>query len=323
MFDYQKITLEIISPLKEREREVVVRRFGLEGRQRETLESIGKSFGICRERVRQIQERALSKARKLAENYKNLYENFVSYFESQGGLKREDLFYKNFGENFSNEIDFLVSIKKERFFKLKENPDFFSYWTIDFSLTKKLKETIDFLLQKFKEINFPLPFSELENLTKIKPAQLNSFLEVSKRILKNQKGLYGLKEWPEINPKRVIDRVYFLFKDLGKPLHFSEAAQLLKNVNFATCHNELIKDPRFVLIGRGIYALREWGYFPGTVKEVILEILKKANRPLSKEEIIEEVLKQRKVKLSTILQNLASKDLFIKDEEGKYRIKEI
>ena len=51
----------------------------------------------------------------------------------------------------------------------------------------------------------------------------------------------------------------------GSPMHFREATEAIaktfgKKVNDATCHNELIKDSRFVLVGRGLYALTEWGY---------------------------------------------------------------
>ena len=85
-----------------------------------------------------------------------------------------------------------------------------------------------------------------------------------------------------------------------------------------TVHNELIKDPRFVLVGRGLYALKEWGYEEGQVKDVILKILKEARKPLPKEEILAGVLKQRMVKENTVLLNLNNKKYFLKTPEGKY-----
>jgi len=82
-----------------------------------------------------------------------------------------------------------------------------------------------------------------------------------------------------------------------------------------------IKDKRFVLVGRGLYALAEWGYEPGTVSEIIVQVMKKANCPLSKEEIIEKVLAKRLVKENTVLINLQNRKLFEKTGDGAYALK--
>jgi DNA-directed RNA polymerase delta subunit len=93
---------------------------------------------------------------------------------------------------------------------------------------------------------------------------------------------------------------------------------MIEGANLRSVHNELIRDRRFVLIGRGIYALREWGYFPGEVKDIIFKFLKEEG-PLTKEEILERIKKQRMVKENTVLINLAK--YFERDEKGRYRIK--
>ena len=95
-----------------------------------------------------------------------------------------------------------------------------------------------------------------------------------------------------------------------------------RKANIATVHNELIKDSRFVLVGRGLYALKEWGYEPGVVKEVIAKVLRAEDKPLTKEEVFQKVLKQRLIKENTILLNLQDKSCFFKDEAGRYTIKE-
>ena len=69
--------------------------------------------------------------------------------------------------------------------------------------------------------------------------------------------------------------------------------------------------------------MSEWGYYPGQVKDVILNILKEAKRPLAKNEVLKEVLRQRIVKENTILLNLNNKNHFLKNSKGKYTIKEI
>jgi len=314
----------LISDLKEREREVILRRFGIgKNRERETLEKIGKSFKITRERVRQIEKKAKSKILEKISALGSFYEKFVDYFKKCGGLKREDILLKELGEGkFENEIFFLLSIKKDFFFRFPQTTQFHSFWAIDKNITKELKSTIDFLVKKLEEKKKLFSLEELANLAKIETQKLKSFLEVSKIILTNKKNLFGLKNWPEIRQKTLKERAYVTLKEFQKPLHFKELAKMLGITKVESLHNELIKDSNFVLIGRGIYALREWGFIPGETKEVILEILKKEKKPLTKEEIVEKVLKQRVVKVNTILQCLRNREIFQKDSDGKYWIRE-
>jgi RNA polymerase nonessential primary-like sigma factor len=53
----------VLSTLEDRERDVVILRFGLDGHQPRTLEQIGKQFGLSRERVRQIERETMAKLR--------------------------------------------------------------------------------------------------------------------------------------------------------------------------------------------------------------------------------------------------------------------
>ena len=107
-------------------------------------------------------------------------------------------------------------------------------------------------------------------------------------------------------------------------MHFGEVAKKIssyfdKSANSATVHNELIKDGRFVLVGRGLYALSDWGYKYGTVRDIIKYIIK-SEGPSSKEDIVKKVLKERYVKENTILVNLQNRDYFKRSKEGKYLI---
>ncbi len=141
-------------------------------------------------------------------------------------------------------------------------------------------------------------------------------------------GKFGLKDWPEVNPKGVKDKAYLVLKKEKKPLHFSDVTKLINSSKFGelfgqkaliqTVHNELIKDPRFILVGRGLYALGEWGYQPGVIKDVISMVFEKEKKPLTQKEIVDEVLKQRMVKVNSILINLKNQKYFQKDEKGKY-----
>lgn len=109
-------------------------------------------------------------------------------------------------------------------------------------------------------------------------------------------------------------------------MHFKEVAESIDNLfkhkaHVATTHNELIKDARFVLVGRGLYALTEWGYTAGVVKDVLREILAKEG-PLSREELIDKVRKERYVKDNTIIVNLQDANIFRRLSNGTYAVAE-
>jgi len=87
-------------------------------------------------------------------------------------------------------------------------------------------------------------------------------------------------------------------------------------------HNELIKDKRFVLIGRGTYGLAEWGYKAGTVKDVLVDLIRSSGKPLAKAELVSQVLNHRLVKENTILLNLQDSKVFKKTENGAYTLRE-
>jgi len=325
-FNYSKICSDLISDLKEREKEVISRRFALNGLKRETLESIGQDFGITRERVRQIQMVAMEKIKPKLSQYQKVFQYFREYFKKFGNLRKEETaLFELGGENWKDEVYFLLSLQKP-FQRLGENNDFYSFWLIDKDSLKPAKETINFLFQKLQKLGKPLAKKELSSFLPLEETVwdkrfISSILEISKKIQKNKEGLYGLKDWPEINPRGIKDKAYLVFKKIGKPLHFTDIAKLIEGSHLQTVHNELIKDSRFVLVGRGIYALSEWGYLPGQVKEVIWKILKESEKPLKKEEILEKVLSQRLVKENTILLNLSNKKYFIRDSQGRYRPK--
>jgi hypothetical protein len=314
---YKKICKDLVSVLKEREKEIILRRFGLEGRKKETLQSIGDSFGITRERVRQIENVALNKIRLKLEKYRKFFEGFLDYFKKFGEVRKEERLLEELGGKEKNELIFLLSLDG-RFLRFNQNEDFYSLWTTNLNSLEKVKNLISSICKKFEKERKLMSLKEIVLEFKIKENLLEGFLEISKRIQKNKNGLYGLREWPEINPRSLRDKVYLVFKELQKPLHFTEVARMIEGANLKSVHNELIKDERFVLIGRGIYALKEWGYFPGEVKDVIFKFLKEEG-PLTKEEILERIKKQRIVKENTVLINLAK--YFEKDEKGRYRIK--
>jgi len=322
-FNYQKICADLLKDLPPREKEVILRRFGLKTGERETLETIGKYFGITRERVRQIEEVGIGKMKPKIGNYQKIFHSFIQYLKNHGGLRKEAILLEDLGsKKYQPQVYFLLSIG-EKFERFGETEDFYSLWVLNQNSLDLAKKAVDSLFSKLKTTRKPLPLKKLKYSQSLSEAALSSYLEISKKIQKNSDGFFGLKDWPEINPRGVKDKAYLIFKKIGKPLHFTEVTNFIEGAQKQTVHNELIRDPRFVLVGRGIYALSEWGYFPGQVKDVISRVLKETANPLTKEEILKKVLSQRVVKKNTILLNLSNKKHFSRTPEGKYIIREI
>jgi len=313
-FNFQTIChSNLLKDLPGRQKDVLSRRFGLKG-EKQTLESVGRNYDITRERIRQIENDGLARLNKAIESpgCQRIFQSFVKELKNSGSLRREDvLLSKLGGKNFQNHALFLLTIGKP-FQRFSETADLYPFWTINKNSFNIAQRNIN---------NF---ITSLKKKKKALPLPLNvpcSHLEISKRIMQSPKGLYGLADWPEINPKGIKDKAYLVLKKKEKPLHFTAVAQgISQDALPQTVHNELIKDQRFVLVGRGLYALQEWGYAPGVVREVIAQEIKKAKRPMGKEEIMKKVLSQRQVKPNTILLNLTNKKYFIKNQE-KYFIR--
>jgi len=323
--DYRKICSDILQQLSSRQKEVISRRFALsgqEGAERETLESIGRDLNVTRERVRQIERDAFAVLKPQIKKYQKVFKYFQDSLKKSGNLRKEDVLLSELaGEKSKNQVYFLLALGQnlERF---GEAAEFHSLWATDKASWIAAQKIINAVDEKLKKTGQPLPLKDLPGLNSLGSAIAASYLEISKKIQRNAKGLFGLKDWPEINPRRIKDKAYLALKDVQKPLHFVQVASLIDSALPQTVHNELIKDARFVLVGRGIYALKEWGYEKGLVKDVISNILKTAGRPLGREEVLEETLKQRLVKENTVLLNLSNKKYFSRNPEGRYTVRE-
>lgn len=336
-FKPKQVTKKILDALPERARDIVVNRYGLGASdEKQTLESIGKKYEITRERVRQIEEYSLSNIRK-SDEFKKLdpvFDELKEIVNKLGGVVDEeellDAISKNKG--IQNHIHFLL-VLGDPFVRLKESTDFTCRWCVNEPLAKKIEDSIKSLYGKLKEDEIVSEAELIEEfLTHVKEVSdhqkndeiVKRWLNTSKKIKKNPLGEWGKADSPNINVKGMRDYAYLVIRRHGSPIHFREVAEQIsklfnKKAHIATTHNELIKDPRFVLVGRGLYALSDWGYMSGVVRDVINNVVKK-NGPLTKDEIIEKVLKERYVKENTILVNLQNPKFFKKDVKGRYDI---
>jgi hypothetical protein len=338
-FKPKQICKTLLEVLPERARDVLEKRYGL-GKDGETftLEAIGQSYGITRERVRQIENYGIQSIQK-SEVYKKNYELFIEMQklidQLGGGLIAEHVLLDELSNDpiTRNHLYFIL-IVGDPFYKSKENPQYTHRWfterkTAD-SVEKALKNVYknlnrDELVGEADIINrFRIELTELAETHD--EEVLKRWLQISKQIGRNPLGDWGPADSPNIRVKGIRDYAYLSVKRHGSPMHFREVANTINELfahkaHIATTHNELIKDPRFVLVGRGLYALTEWGYTAGVVKDVLQDVLEQEG-PLSREELIDKVRKERYVKDNTILVNLQDTNLFKKLANGTYTLAE-
>jgi len=333
-FDSAVLVKRLLAEVPERAREVLVYRFGLgTSADRETLEAIGERWGITRERVRQIEASGIEAVRN-SKSFRESGSSFAelsAYVEGLGAIVPEDTLLKGLAadEKAKNRFRFLLVVGSE-FFRERETDDFYARWHVDHrtadmvhvALTRLYTalddeevlsegEIINKFLDELKGVNAAYQQEEI----------LKRWLSISKTIAANPLAEWGKANAPAIRTKGIRDYAYLVIKQKGEPMHFGDVAKAIvdvfgKKAHVATTHNELIKDSRFVLVGRGLYALAEWGYQPGVVRDVIREVLKK--KPLTRDEVITEVKKVRYVKDNTILVNLNDSRYFKRQKDGKY-----
>lgn len=323
---------------QDREREIITRRFGLFDR-RETLEQIGEMLGITRERVRQLEKAILIRLKIAADDDKipavHDAERLIVRDLSENGRagRVQDIAARIVEETPSAELKAHVAFVAELSPKLtlvNENDNYFQGVSIaENGDEKKIRASIDEIVKAIKKHGEPVDIETLHGLLSYEsPSQVRALASLSK-LLAHLRDTWGLVKWPTVNPKNIRDKIYVILADNTKPMHFSDIADKIKESDFKrkdvttqAIHNELIKDKRFVLIGRGIYALDEWGYSKGTVSDIITKVLKKAGEPLHRDEIVKRVLKSRQVKETTILLNLQSKAEFKRVAKATYTLAE-
>ena len=336
-FKPKAIVKKLLMALPERSRIVLESRFGLgTSAERVTLEAIGKRYGITRERVRQIENHALAALKKSPAfvQAEAAFHELERIIDSLGGIVCEDdlLNFMTKDKSMQNHIYFLLVLGDPFKFR-KEDDEVNRCWYVDAELAGKVENALKTLYSGLSDEDL-IPEGEmidrfLKELQSINDKHRNQevlrrWLTISKSIGKNPLGEWGQATSQNVRTKGVRDFAYLAVKKHGSPLHFREVATLIEKMfsrkaHIATTHNELIKDPRFVLVGRGMYALREWGYTEGVVRDVVREVLRK-HGPMTKDQIIEKVLKERHVKPGTIVVNLQNQKYFKRDKSGKFSL---
>lgn len=338
----------LLKHLSSKEEEILRRRFGLQNEAKETLEEIGKRYNVTRERVRQIENASIKKIRSLKE-FRQLTDSteelIRQILETHGGaMTDDDLFRELFrsmvpSENETRSVHFLMhELFYDKFDRVGKALSLNNGWKVKTASLAVMHDTIDQITAVIAEHGEALPLHDLmEPLRKreyfrMHPDRLTeeiviSSMNLAPNLAHNPYQEYGLASWGTVVPRRMNDKIYLVLKKHGKPMHFTDITSQINATAFdkrkaypPTVHNELILNKQYVLVGRGIYALKEWGYHPGVVADVLQEILHRAEAPMARDDLVAKVLEQRIVKKNTIHLALADKNRFQKLADGRYQL---
>jgi len=320
---------------REREREIISRRFGLYER-KETLEQIGELLGITRERVRQLEKAVITRLKNSAVNgelnsVSGVEEKILAILAKNNNVLRiSDL--TNIITKKDSKIDqsrvLFMSELAPNISLIEEGDNFYSsVGTRSVHDEKKIRDAVNKIVEAVKNIGKPADITNIAKSLGDKDANHTAALASISKNLAELNGQWGLIKWPTVNPKNIRDKIYVILAQKGSHMHFNDIADAIrksdfkrKDVTTQAIHNELIKDKRFILVGRGIYALSEWGYKKGTVADIITVVLREAKEPLHRDEVVRRVLKKRYVKETTILLNLQGKAQFKRTAKATYTL---
>ena len=335
-FKPKAVSKKLLNSLNPRTREVIVKRYGLENDERRTLESIGREYGITRERVRQIENFALGTIRKSKDynEHENIFEELSDIIKNLGILVPEDILMNSISNDkvIHNHMNFYMSLST-KFNRHREDDNFKHSWSIDKDIAAHVHESLKSLhtsmpkeeLMGEEEVltRFVSMLTEVADEYKHNKVIVDRYLKLSKVIAKNPLSEWGHVTSSNVKARGIKDYAYLILRKEGKPMHFRDVANAInstfnKKAHVATCHNELIKDKRFTLVGRGMYGLKEWGQVGGTVKDIIKRVITEAGEKLYKDEIVKKVMEMRDVKENTVMVNLNNPKYFKKLTAGYY-----
>lgn len=346
--DIEKTNLkDVLIYCKPKERLVLIRKFGLDGNKETPLQRIGKEYNLTRERIRQIEMQALMRFRRLIvgnDTYMRVLEEAKKILDSQAGILREEkliakMINKGIFKFTKQELklilvsDFDVTYLKrnkliDRSFYLEPLYEDLltkmTHFMLDHFSKRKSSQDLYEFIGYMKEL-FVRDFSEVHYIHN-DLFYINFFETV--RGINVFDGKIGLPTFPDVNPKTIKLKILYTMRRINKPIHYQELpAKIMewfpqKNIKLNTVHNELVKNNDiFVNLGLGIYGLKEWGYEGGMVKDILVRIFEKNDRPMNVKELCKEMLKEKMVSPNTVMLNLQKyKNMFRRVEKGVYEL---
>ena len=333
--DFPELMKQLLGLLTEKEQDIIERRFAIGQESRETLDRIGKSYSITRERVRQIEFVAIKKLARIAQDpsMRLIHDLAYSVLVENGNVMAEDLLVSGMLKNIANPKNIDVNAMKlamrvsDKFIKQEKNQFFRAFWRTSNLSLPEIKTAMKNIRKTLEKKGRVMKFEETtESLKKLHPGNMvRSLFYVDWSFMETEDG-WGLKTWRFINPRSIKDRVLITLKNIEKPLHFTDIMKHVlegfpgkKSVTPQAIHNELIRHDEFVLVGRGLYGLKEWGLAAGTVCDLIRSVLVENKSPMKRQEIIKAVLKKRDVRIGTISLNLQKYPFFSRVGRAVYK----
>lgn len=329
----------LLNKISPRAKQILTLRFGLNGNEPKPLSAIGAKLNITRERVRQIEVDSLKKMKKMEKpkEHQMIEKKALEIINSYGGFCEKRKLKEKIkpGLTDSERRCLMIILNSSQNLKFeKADKQLEAYWHISKETNREIIagfsiEIFNFLRNKKNPIKFADILKFAENLDKtffqgdLGKKRLRMILSLNKNLQRNILEEWGLKKWNLISGKGSREKAFLVLKKYSEPMHFRIlTAKINEHYNekptlAQTVHNELIKDDRFVQVGKGTYGLAEWGLMQGTVKDVIIKLLEEKEKAM-RSEIITFVLSQKKVKETTIAVNLANQKIFKRDKEGNY-----
>src|SRR3989338_1897045 len=184
--DIQKTVVSLVKEIIPRNRDIISRRFGLKNGKKETLESIGKGYGITRERVRQIEEFTLKQLRRSLNSEVGVptpdasvgaggasgLSTYVSWaknlIDSKGGVVKEKDLFKNFSGQESDSsanasLLFILSVG-DGLVRSPENDEFYAFWSADEQKLNSFKNATAALIKSLEKNGSVVLSDELNSL---------------------------------------------------------------------------------------------------------------------------------------------------------------
>jgi DNA-directed RNA polymerase alpha subunit len=347
---------EMIGDLPQIQRDVLTRRFGLWNRKPETLQDIGDTRGCTRERIRQIESKALAtlnwpvNAKRIQRFLGELFrDHFQPIFQKGPGITTEDELRGVFLSLFASAREGMAaeeliskaflcdsSIYEECCIKTDDG-----LFAADENARRKYLAVVRSVQAYLAYVKKPVPLStllkavernDLGDTSHLSEEAISHFIRMAPRIRTDDAGCFGLAEWRYMRPKTLRDMIVRALVDIGKPAHFTQVAMQVNErfhpstpLNARNIHARLVYDQdTFVWQSNGVYGLSAWGLKKAPyVKDRLVEILKSAKRPMSLHQLIPKVLETCHCNENTPATILdMHRDLFVRLDKGIYGLKE-
>jgi len=327
-----------------REKDIIIRRYGLKTGERQTLEEIGHDYKLTRERIRQIEARALKKLRHQTNTAKSIIKKAVDdLIIKEGGIISDEEADKllipiignnNFdGSSLLDLISDLNGIKSTRIGDVSLYSPLFQNFD--------LSATVEKIYLSIKNAVATLTLAQIRESIKIEDN-----LIIDNNVISSEKFISKCCSiHPHIQERRIneystylknhsstriwISMLQNILEKENIPLHFTELTHKVneqykneRNLDVRRAHSILIQCPLFAHVGvKGTYGLVKWGIRKESSLLLVEECIKKAGFPIHWTQILNYVGKYKSTSKANVKAILDNSGKFNHIGEGVYGIK--